>query len=401
MRAQARVHPKFLHSNATSHKWALGAIAELLDNSVDEIPNGCTRVVVDIEQKDNGGHLLSVLDDGAGMDRTRLHNMLSFGMSNGMRANRIGQYGNGFKTSSMRLGGDALVLTRTPTGEQAAGLLSYTMLRATAAVDVVVPLVSWDAHGQLQLADSVATRRSMALIYEWSPYRTEWQLEDAFGRLGERGTLVLIDNLWENESGHSELDWSTDRGDIRLRPAEVKFGQPRTGKGGTREQVQAIRDKYYGWQLSLRKYAAVLYRRLPPTFAIFLRGVRVDLWNLAAELQHSQVVHYQPQLPQSAARLAGVYPITLGFVAEAPNAAVMGFLCYHRNRLIKCMWEPYSSPSSTGRGVIGLLEVDFVQPAHDKQDFERTDLFARLEAKLKQLVPAFWRAEASKVGHEA
>lgn len=33
----ARVHPKFLHSNATSHKWAFGAIAELLDNAVDEV----------------------------------------------------------------------------------------------------------------------------------------------------------------------------------------------------------------------------------------------------------------------------------------------------------------------------------------------------------------------------
>ncbi|OMO84529.1 MORC family CW-type zinc finger protein 4-like protein [Corchorus olitorius] len=32
----ARVHPKFLHSNATSHKWAFGAIAELMDNAVDE-----------------------------------------------------------------------------------------------------------------------------------------------------------------------------------------------------------------------------------------------------------------------------------------------------------------------------------------------------------------------------
>ncbi|KAL5076406.1 hypothetical protein RYX36_015390 [Vicia faba] len=31
------VHPMFLHSNATSHKWAFGAIAELLDNAVDEV----------------------------------------------------------------------------------------------------------------------------------------------------------------------------------------------------------------------------------------------------------------------------------------------------------------------------------------------------------------------------
>nr|GFA19693.1 hypothetical protein [Tanacetum cinerariifolium] len=32
-----RVHPRFLHSNATSHKWALGAFAELLVNSLDEV----------------------------------------------------------------------------------------------------------------------------------------------------------------------------------------------------------------------------------------------------------------------------------------------------------------------------------------------------------------------------
>lgn len=31
------IHPKFLHSNATSHKWAFGALAELLDNAVDEV----------------------------------------------------------------------------------------------------------------------------------------------------------------------------------------------------------------------------------------------------------------------------------------------------------------------------------------------------------------------------
>lgn len=35
--SRLRIHPKFLHSNATSHRWAFGAIAELLDNAVDEV----------------------------------------------------------------------------------------------------------------------------------------------------------------------------------------------------------------------------------------------------------------------------------------------------------------------------------------------------------------------------
>lgn len=31
----SKIHPKFLHSNSTSHRWAFGAIAELIDNAMD------------------------------------------------------------------------------------------------------------------------------------------------------------------------------------------------------------------------------------------------------------------------------------------------------------------------------------------------------------------------------
>ena len=401
---RARVHPKFLHSNATSHKWALGAVAELLDNSVDEIAHGCTFVALDIESDGSGSHLMSVLDDGGGMNRAQLHNMLSFGMSTGQTATRIGQYGNGFKTSSMRLGADALVLTVNAAGDRSAGLLSYSMLRGTAAEEVLVPITCWDKfncalHGE-------AGRRSLQLILEWSPYKTEQQLLEALGRVGAHGTLLLIYNLWESDAGQTELDWVTDPTDIRLRPADAAAANTskkrnKGGKYGSVEQQEAIHEKYYGWRHSLRSYASLLYRRLPAGFEVRLRGIKVQLWDLAAELIHGTIEHYQPRLPAlkpGQTPLAGVYPISMGFVPEAPDAAVMGYLVYHRNRLIKCMWETYSSASSCGRGVLGVVEVDFVAPAHDKQDFERTDLFARLEMKLKMLTPAFWKANGAKVG---
>jgi hypothetical protein len=38
----------------------------------------------------------------------------------------------------------------------------------------------------------------------------------------------------------------------------------------------------------------------------------------------------------------------------------------------------------------GVLEVNFVEPAHDKQDFERTTLLARLEARLIQMQKDYW-----------
>jgi hypothetical protein len=40
--------------------------------------------------------------------------------------------------------------------------------------------------------------------------------------------------------------------------------------------------------------------------------------------------------------------------------------------------------------VAGVLQVDFIEPAHDKQDFERTALFIKLETRLKQITMEYW-----------
>lgn len=40
--------------------------------------------------------------------------------------------------------------------------------------------------------------------------------------------------------------------------------------------------------------------------------------------------------------------------------------------------------------IIGVLETNFIEPAHDKQDFERSLLFIRLEARLKQMTYDYW-----------
>lgn len=38
----------------------------------------------------------------------------------------------------------------------------------------------------------------------------------------------------------------------------------------------------------------------------------------------------------------------------------------------------------------GVLEANFVEPAHDKQGFERTTVLARLEARLIQMQKTYW-----------
>ncbi|KAE8675753.1 Detected protein of unknown function [Hibiscus syriacus] len=116
----ARVHPKFLHSNATSHKWAFGAIAEIMDNAVDEIQHGATFIKVDkIDvMKDNSpGPALLFLDDGGGMDPALIRKCMSLGYSSKKSNTTIGQYGNGFKTSTMRLGPKGYTTPLTVTAE--------------------------------------------------------------------------------------------------------------------------------------------------------------------------------------------------------------------------------------------------------------------------------------------
>ncbi|KAM0826195.1 hypothetical protein ACQ4PT_069044 [Festuca glaucescens] len=138
-----RINPKFLHSNATSHKWAFGAIAELLDNAVDEVQNDATYVKIDKLKYSPGEYSLVIQD------------------------------GNGFKTSTMRLGADAIIFScrQDKRLTRSVGLLSYTFLTRTGCNDILVPV---------------------------------------FGDMGCHGTKVVVFNLWFNDAWEMELDFTTD-----------------------------------------------------------------------------------------------------------------------------------------------------------------------------------------------
>ncbi|MQM04811.1 hypothetical protein Taro_037622, partial [Colocasia esculenta] len=182
-----RVHPKFLHSNATSHKWALGAIAELLDNAVDEVCNGATFVNVDVlENKKDMTKMLLVEDNGGGMDPDKMRQCMSLGYSaKSKSANTIGQYGNGFKTSTMRLGADVIVFSRChgkggKSSMQSIGMLSYTFLRDTGKEDIVVPMIDYEKRGEnwnrLVRSSTDDWNKNLETIMQWSPYPSEDEL---------------------------------------------------------------------------------------------------------------------------------------------------------------------------------------------------------------------------------
>ncbi|KAA3458212.1 MORC family CW-type zinc finger protein 3 [Gossypium australe] len=415
-----RVHPKFLHSNATSHKWALGAFAELLDNSLDEVCNGATYVNMDmLKCKKDGNQMLLIEDNGGGMDPDKMRQCMSLGYSAKSKvANAIGQYGNGFKTSTMRLGADVIVFSRChgkdgkhPT--QSIGLLSYTFLTSTGKEDIVVPMVTeyglgatsgnrldyeWRQEEWSKIIRSTDGDwyRNLDTIVEWSPFYSEADLLRQFNLMKDHGTQIIIYNLWEDDQGLLELDFLGDPHDIQLR-----------GVNRDETNIQMAKQfpnsrHFLTYKHSLRSYASILYLKLPPNFRIILRGKDVEHHDIVNDMMLTDRVTYRPNPSAEGApkdlHLSAM--VIIGFVKDAKHHIdVQGFNVYHKNRLVKPFWRVWNSSGSDGRGVIGVLEANFVEPAHDKQGFERTTVLARLEARLVQMQKAYWSINCHRIGY--
>ncbi|KAL6524491.1 Protein MICRORCHIDIA 6 [Orobanche hederae] len=295
-----RIHPKFLHSNATSHKWAFGAMAELLDNSVDEIRNGATFVIVDKTSTPRDGNpALLIQDDGGGMDPEAMRRCLSFGFSDKKSKDAIGRYGNGFKTSSMRLGADVVVFSRCQRASlrrrltQSVGLLSYTFLMQTRHDRIVVPMVDYefdtDSGTWKTLHSEQHLKSNLSILLQWSPVATEAELMKQCDDIGAHGTKIIIYNLWHNCEGKMELDFESDSEDIYLSSKDNNTAKSASRKD-TNEQHLANRI-----QRSLRAYLSVLYLRAPENFCMLLRGRVVEYHNIANDLKYPEFILYRPQ----------------------------------------------------------------------------------------------------------
>ncbi|XP_050384228.1 protein MICRORCHIDIA 6-like isoform X1 [Argentina anserina] len=386
-----RIHPMFLHSNATSHKWAFGGIAELLDNAVDEIQNGATFVSIDRSYTPSDGKpALLIHDDGGGMDPGAIRRCMSFGFTDKKSKFTVGQYGNGFKTSSMRLGADALVFSRHRSLTQSVGLLSYTFLTQMRYDQILVPMVDYVLnsssrtyqplmpHGKQQFSSN------LTMMLQWSPYSTEEELLKQFDDIGPHGTKIVIYNLWLNDDGDMELDFNSD-------PEDIRINDEKTSQESKPIFYHHVANQF---QFSLRVYASILYWRLPTYFKIILRGRDVQHYNIALDLKFHEIIKYRPQ-----GNLKSELTADIGFLKEAPHVNINGFCIYHRNRLILPFWRALKNSSNIGRGVVGVLEANFMQPTHNKQDFERTPLFQKLEDRLRQMASEYWRLHCELIGY--
>ncbi|XP_014863919.1 PREDICTED: MORC family CW-type zinc finger protein 2 isoform X2 [Poecilia mexicana] len=270
--SRAQLTFEYLHTNSTTHEFLFGALAELVDNSRDA---NATRIDIYTEKRPElrGGFMLFFLDDGIGMDPIEATHVIQFGKSNkrSPESTQIGQYGNGLKSGSMRIGKDFILFTKKD-NTLTCLFLSRTFHEEEGLDEVIVPLPSWDLKTKEPLtSDPEKYAIETELIFKYSPFKNEHQLMEQFNKIeSSSGTLVVVYNLKLMDNGEPELDVESDHQDILM------AGTPAEGVKPERR--------------SFRAYTAVLY--IDPRMRIFIQGHKVRTKRLSCCLYKPRVYKY-------------------------------------------------------------------------------------------------------------
>ncbi|KAJ1372876.1 ATPase morc2 [Parelaphostrongylus tenuis] len=261
---KATISPEFLHTNSRAHEFVFGAIAELVDNSRDAMAN---NLHIDFTPNDEYGGLLSILDDGCGMDRKEAISVVSFGHSlKRMEPGMIGQYGNGLKSGAMRIAKDFIMFTKKD-GLLTCLLLSRTFHEKYSLKEVFVPVASFtlESGSAVMYCDSQIQAemhsQSVDVICRHTPFDSQDALFEQFERIsGTSGTLIILFNLRHLGTGDFELNFDFPN-DIRLTNFEEQREEERS---------------------SLRAYLSILY--LNPRMKIYLCGKKVQTTRVLSTL---------------------------------------------------------------------------------------------------------------------
>jgi len=306
--------------------------------------------------------------------------MLSFGYTEIeiVDNSRIGRYGNGFKSGSIRIGKDVVVFTITKT-TWCIGLLSQTFHEKEKMEDIYVPIVAIDKETKMF---EKCGREDLKVLLKYSPFASKADIIKEFEDIQanyETGTRIIIFNLVKGQ-----LDFNTDKTDIINCDSSKK-----DPKKNSEKISQHLR--------SLRAYCSILYLQ-KNTSAGYIKRCEMKIY-LRNELVHQKktklkrtnIVKYTHKR-----KAISVY-ITFGFVPLGKTD--YGMKLYHKNRLIKyqkvgCQTNKYRS----GKGVVGIVDVtDLLVPIHNKQDFDRTKIYRTVMKAFAAKLTKYWNSKKPTV----
>ncbi|CAL2047027.1 unnamed protein product [Caenorhabditis brenneri] len=244
---QASTSFNLLNTFQSTHSEPFSAIAELVDNAYDAQAKNC-HVSYDAE---NG--TIEILDDGIGMSRSEMVQVISFGHSE-KTATSIGRYGIGLKTGAFHLGQEVMVLTKKDETYTTMLLSTKFHKQNDITTEFLVPCPSFtlDYRPFARTEEGIQNHQSqMDVILEYGPLggRT---LRELFAKItGTSGTLVIVGWIRKSAAmmnGNYIMDFQPD--DFKIHDD----------------------TRPYHYQ-SLRAFFSMLYLR--PHMTIYLQGTKV------------------------------------------------------------------------------------------------------------------------------
>nr|XP_012632665.2 LOW QUALITY PROTEIN: MORC family CW-type zinc finger protein 1 [Microcebus murinus] len=408
---RAQLHLDFIHANSTTHSFLFGALAELLDNARDA---GAARL--DVFSVDNeklqGGFMLCFLDDGCGMSPEEASDIIYFGASKKPLSTLkfIGQYGNGLKSGSMRIGKDFILFTKKEE-TMTCVFFSQTFCETEGLNEVVVPMPSWLTRTKECVTDDPQKfSTELSIIYKYSPFKTEAELMQQFDVIyGKCGTLLVIYNLKLLLSGEPELDVKTDKEDILMTGAFEDFPERWSFRAYTSVlyfdpwmrifiQAKKVKTKHLCYCLYRpRKYLYVTSsfkgafknevkkaEEAVKIAELMLKEAQIEVNQsdrtslssaegvLQKALEDVEAKH--KNLKEKRRELKKARTLTLFFGVNIENRSQAGMFIYSNNRLIKMhekVGPQLKLKSLLGAGVVGIVNIplEIMEPSHNKQEF--------------------------------
>jgi hypothetical protein len=204
-------------------------------------------------------------------------------------------------------------------------------------------------------------------------YRLRKPLE--FDFKSDRTDVLLLGDVRRNRlSGRLEQQYYQAE---REEPAPSSKRRRSGAQAGTGAAAADADDGgFVAMDYSLRQYCAVLY--LNHYQKILLRGKSIAVYSIVEHLHSPMEFWYQPPHRERIRIVFGIMFDDKG--NRRKPSPVYGTMMYHKNRLIK----PYvklgihRSQEAVALGVVGVVEANFLEVTHNKQDFVCTSDFQNL-----------------------
>ncbi|XP_067931877.1 ATPase MORC2-like isoform X2 [Watersipora subatra] len=445
----ASLDTEYLMTNATTHSFIFGAMAELVDNARDAKSTKLEIYTMEGEEK-SCNPLLCFKDDGCGMSKEEAENVLIFGSSQKtVQEEPIGMYGNGLKSGSMRLGKDMILFTKKD-DVCTCLMISRTFYQAENVTQIKVPVPAFHASTKTMVGtDKKKHSTEVQLITKYSPFKTEQALFKQFNSIKEAsGTIIIVYNLSTTPNGELELDFKSDPLDMKASInmesdvendmsdvierrsfrayCSILYKSPRMK---IILQNRRVRTRLLAFSLYLPKRILVNYKSfknqsekqvneakkqidvakrklIEVQSQISQLSKSTSIANKSHMIQLRKLQNVEAELSQQLSEKKGIMELRkkqskkseqleFYFGLNANERYHDGLFFYNADRLIKMYVKEgtlQSKEEITYRGIIGVVSVpkSSLLPTHNKQDFNDHAEYKKLRKTVDQAMQQYW-----------